>query len=137
MSLVGSDFLLAFLAASRTKRLDTWAGRAALDRLRITPLEDWPPEFLESQIGEVPNDPDEAEVFRRSFLELLADDFRLVEEELLTPNAARRDLWSGTIGNKFVIMSGGMSHGEAPTAAFDSLNRLELAGITRAMGFDW
>jgi hypothetical protein len=46
---MGSDFLVSFIVAGKKKRLDVNAGRSALERLRVTPLEDWPREFLESQ----------------------------------------------------------------------------------------
>ena|ERR1700737_4175391 len=131
---MGSDFLMAFLAAGRKKKLDLGAGRSALERLRITPLGEWPEDFLETQCGHVPEDHDEAESMKHSFVELLTADLNMVEESV--DGAARRDLWSGTIGDKFVIMSGGMSGGEPPTEAFESLDRLAAAGIARAMGFD-
>jgi hypothetical protein len=133
---MGSDFLVAFLAAGRKKTLDVGAGRSALERLRITPLEDWPRDFLEDECGDVPDDPDEAELMKNEFVELLMEDLHMIEEELSPDGSLRRDLWSGTIGNKFVIMSGGMSWGDAPTEAFRSLDRLTRAGVTRAMGFD-
>lgn len=134
---MGSDFMVSFLAAGRRKRIDVDAGRSALERLRVTPLEDWPQDFLEAQCGDVPEDTDEAELMRHSFVQLLMADIQMIEEELSPDGALRRDLWSGDIGNKLVIMSGGMSWGDAPTEAFRTLDRLKQAGISRTMGFDW
>jgi hypothetical protein len=134
---MGSDFLVSFIAAGRKKRIDTDAGRSAIERLRTTPLEEWPREFLEDHCGDVPEDPDEAELMRDSFIQVLMADIQMIEEELSADGGLRRDLWSGDIGNKLVIMSGGMSWGDAPTEAFRSLDRLAQAGISRAMGFDW
>jgi hypothetical protein len=87
--------------------------------------------------GDVPEDPDETEVMRDSFVQLLLADIQMIEEELSPDGSLRRDLWSGDIGNKLVILSGGESWGDAPTEAFRSLDRLAEAGISRAMGFDW
>jgi hypothetical protein len=143
---MGADFLVAFIAAGRRKRLDVDAGRSALERLHATPLEEWPREFLERECGDVPEDRDEAESMKNSFLECLLTDLHIVEKELslrapvgrlVSDGPVRRDLWSGTIGNKLIILSGGMSWGDAPTEAFSALDRLVSAGITRAMGFDW
>jgi hypothetical protein len=132
---MGSDFMVSFIAAGRKKKLDVNAGRSAIEQLRVTPLEDWPRDFLEAQCGDVPEDSDEAELMRDSFVQLLLGDIQMIEEEL--SGALRRDLWSGDIGNKLVIMSGGESWGDAPTEAFRTLDRLTQAGISRTMGFDW
>ena len=134
---MGSDFLVAFLTAGKRKRIDLDAGRSKVERLRVTPLEEWPQDFLEAQCGDVPEEPSEAELMRASFIELLMADMQMIEDELPPFGGGRRDLWSGDIVNKLVIMSGGESWGDAPTEAFRSLDRLAQAGISRAMGFDW
>jgi hypothetical protein len=66
--------------------------------------------------------------------ERLLSDLELVEVAL---SGQRRDTWTGEIGGKTVLLSGGLSWGDVPTEAFEALNRLSLAGVTSAMGFDW
>lgn len=129
------EFLVRFLIAGRDNKLDLDAGRWAIDRLRITPLEDWPEDFLGSQIGGVPEDLDQAERMKHHFVDLLVADLRMVEEEL-SDGVGRSDLWAGRMGNKFFMMSGGPSWRDAPEA-YRSLDRLASAGITQAMGGDW
>lgn len=137
---MGADLLLSYLTIDSEKRVDLEAGRLAIERLASTPLEEWPWGYLDQWKGEdVPADPDEAAALRAELVEQLRDDLEVIEALVPGHDQAgyRRDVWVGDIGGKQVIASGGMSWGDAPTDAFESLERLGDAGISRAMGFDW
>jgi hypothetical protein len=59
-----------------------WEIRRPVSARICSSLEDWPRDFLERECGDVPEDPDEAESTRDSFVELLMADIQVIEEEL-------------------------------------------------------
>jgi len=132
---MGADFLVSFLAANPKAKIDFAAGRRAIDELAAGPLSAWPAECLDYagvDLGAV--DKQDVNKVREQLVDGLEADLRLLEAAV---EGERRDVWIGEIGQKTVVLTGGLSWGDVPTDAFEAFNRLALAGVTRAMGFDW
>ena len=134
---MGADFLVSFLTADPKAEIDFTAGRRAIEELGASPLSSWPADFLD-YAGVNPDlsskDDKGTREVRADLVDGLETDLRLLEAAV---EGSRRDVWIGEIGGKSVVLTGGPSWGDVPTDAFEAFNRLALAGVTRAMGFDW
>ncbi len=132
---MGADFLVSFLTANPKAKIDFAAGRRATEELAAGPLSTWPAEFLDyAGVHLDAVDKKDVNEVREQLVDGLEADLCLLE---LAVEGRRRDVWVGKIGGKRVVLTGGLSWGDVPTDAFEAFNRLVLAGVTRAMGFDW
>jgi hypothetical protein len=129
------DFMLWLLQSDKGKQIDFGAGRRAIAVLRETPLAEWPEEFVDRYIGDLDDlTPSGLEALQDRQVRELQRDLAIIEEAVI--ESSRQDAWSGEIGNKFVILSGGPRYLPQPTETALSIDRLDAAGIAQAMGFD-
>ncbi|MGH7307087.1 MAG: hypothetical protein ACREK6_00160 [Candidatus Rokuibacteriota bacterium] len=125
------------MTANPKAEIDLTAGRQAIEELAAKPLSAWSAEFLDyAGVDLDPRSKDRERMpqVRADLVHGLEADLGLLE---LAVEDRRRDVWVGKIGGKSVLLTGGLSWGDVPTDAFEAFNRLALAGVTRAMGFDW
>lgn len=134
---MGADFLVSVLTANPKTEIDFALGRQAIEELAGKPLSGWPAEFLDyagiDLDAKWTNGRRVAQV-RAELVHGLKADINLLEAAV---QGDRRDVWTGEIGGKSVVLTGGMSWGDGPTEAYEAFERLSLAGVTRVMGFDW
>jgi hypothetical protein len=133
---MGSDFCFAFIAINIGKEPDWSAAEKEIERLKDVHISKWPEYWVE-----VSFDYDAAKV-KAGEPDL---NFRLPAVEALRKTLASiRDLWdSGTrevgyfeyVGKQFML-TGGMSHGDAPTDAYSIINQFLESGLAKAAGFD-
>ena len=133
---MGADFCFAFVAIDIGKEPDWKAAEKEIERLKDVHISEWPRYWVE-----ICFDYDAARVkagepdfnFRLPAVEALKK--TLIDFRSLWVDGTREVGYFDHAGKEFML-TGGMSWGDAPTEAYDFINRFLESGLAKVAGFD-
>ena len=128
---MGADLLVAYVAIDKKKKPSWKAGISRIDQLADTPMLDLPG----VAIGPAGEDLQGGDGWATK-ADRIATLRKNLEDLRRCWKSGFRDMVLLEICHKTVLLSGGMSWGDAPTENYEMLSNLIVAGITKACGFD-
>jgi hypothetical protein len=120
---MGADMILSVLWIGKKKNPDFKKGEALIQKLAMTPAEEWPKEFIDRFNDDIMIGP-------------------MVDELSQSLNEVKRS-WSGNhreaafmeMCGRRILVTGGLSWGDAPTDLMGDIDNLLSSGVAKACGF--
>lgn len=122
---MGADMILSALSISKKKKPDFKKGEAFINKLEMTPVDKWPTEFTERFGGEIAIGP---------MASSLKDSLKMLEQAW---SHNHREAAFMEMCGRTIIVTGGLSWGDAPTDLMSDIDNLLYAGVAQACGFSW
>ena len=122
---MGADFIGAIVWLPNDQKPDWKAGQQAIQKLASMPMSDWPTDFVEFWADENEDTKKAADVLQR--------DLECVQEHW---DDGGRESGMVCVMGINILLTGGMSYGEAPTDLMDCINRLGSADVLEACGLN-
>ena len=123
---MGADFIGALVWLPKDEKPDWEVGRQTIQKLASTPMPNWPDEFVEFWADGPDQDPNGPAAMLKQDLECLQDHW---------DNGGRESAMVQILGVN-MLLTGGMSWGDAPTDLMDCIDRLREADVLQACGFN-
>jgi hypothetical protein len=131
-------FMFQVLSIDKGAEPNWEAGEKEINRLLGVHLVNWSSDYLESYLDEWAGsdktvaDPDMND--RTAAVETLRKELESLRQAW---HNDFQDAATFEVGNKEVLVTGGMSYSDPPTETYTTIQRLFYAGISRACGFDF
>ena len=122
---MGADFIGALVWLPKDEKPDWKGGRQAIQKLEATPRQGWPEDYV-SDWADLHETDAEA-------LAELRQDLKCLQEHW--DEGGRESGMVQILGHN-ILLTGGMSRGDAPTELMDCIDRLGAANVLQACGFN-
>jgi hypothetical protein len=120
---MGAEMILSVLWVSKKKKPDFKKGEALIQKLAMTPAEEWPEEFTERFNGDIMIGP---------MVDQLGRSLKEVEQAW---SGRHREATFMEMCGRRILVTGGLSWGDSPTELMRDIDNLLSSGVAKACGF--
>lgn len=126
---MGADMMVAAIWMNQRKKPDFENGKKHIEKLKELPVLKWPARIV-TELGNCFGTPLEP----APLIETLLGNLESLE---LAWEGNHREATFIDVAKKRILVTGGLSWGDAPTDLFREIDHLVAAGVTKACGFDF